>query len=109
MKVSRMLGVCVLVVAALGAAFTASASACLPELGRCVVVPRGTGEFIGKNCNHLSPGHKGEYNFLPGAVQNKFEGSTTTTVLLETANLKISCAAATYNGEWTGVKTASIT
>src|ERR1700704_741739 len=105
MKLSRMLGACVMAVMALGAVFAAGASASLPELGRCVAVPRGSGEYIGRNCNHKSPTGKGEYNFLPGAVKNKFEGSTPTVVNLETASLKVQCAAATFNGEYTGPKT----
>jgi hypothetical protein len=90
------------------AAFAAGASASLPELGRCVKVAKGTGTFIGKNCLHASPTHKGEYNFEPGALKNKFEGSGEA-VKLETAKLKFECTASTENGEYTGAKTSSVT
>jgi hypothetical protein len=114
MKLSRwMLGACVLAVAALSGAFAAGASAAVPELGRCVLTTKGTGEFIGKNCQHPSPTHKGEYNWLPGAEKNKFEGFSLETVTLEASTIKahtIKCAAANaYNGEYTGAKTETVT
>ena len=108
MKLSRTVGACVLAVAALSAAFAAGASASLPELGRCVKVARGTGEYKGKNCTIKAAGNKGEYNFLPGAAKPKFEGSSEI-VTLETGKVKILCAAATLNGEYTGPKTSSVT
>jgi hypothetical protein len=98
MRVSRMMGACVLAMA-LSAAFAAGASASLPELGRCILVPRGTGAFIGKNCVHPSPTNKGEAKFEAGAVKNKFEGETPVgAVTLETKKLKVVCTAATLNG-----------
>jgi hypothetical protein len=113
MKLSRMLGACVLAIAALCATFAAGASASVPELGRCVLVAKGTGEYIGKNCQHASPAHKGEYNWLPGAANNKFEGFSLETVTLEASTNKahtIKCAAANaYNGEYTGPKTETLT
>jgi len=109
MRASRMLGPCVLAGLVLGAVFAAGASASLPEVGRCVPAAKGTGEYIGLHCIHKSPTHKGEFNWAPGAVKKKFEGSSTTTITLGTAKLKILCAAATFNGEWTGSKTASVT
>jgi hypothetical protein len=108
MKLSRTLGACVLAVAALSAVVASGASAALPELGRCVAVPKGTGSFVGKNCQKASPTNKGAYKWEAGAAKKKFEGSSET-VLLETAKLKISCAAATLNGEYTGAKTSAVT
>lgn len=109
MRAIRMLGSCLLTGVALGAVFAAGASASLPEIGRCVPTAKGTGEYIGLHCIHKSSTHKGEFNWEPGAVKKKFEGSTTTTITLETAKVRITCAAATFNGEWTGSKTASVT
>lgn len=108
MKVTRMLGACVLAVAALSAVFATAASASLPELGRCVKVAPKTGEWVGKNCTRPAGG-KGEYNFLAGAAKKKFEGSTSEVATLETPKLKIGCAAATLNGEYTGAKTSTVT
>jgi hypothetical protein len=115
MKLSRwMLGPCVLAAIVLSGALAAGASAAVPELGRCVLVAKGTGEFIGKNCQqHSTETKKGEYNWLPGAEKNKFEGFSLEGVTLEASSNKahtIKCAAANaYNGEYTGPKTESVT
>jgi hypothetical protein len=85
------------------------ASAALPEVGRCVPAEGKTGEYGGRAC--IKPaGGKGTYNWLPGpGAAPKFEGSSATVPILEMPGLKISCAAATFSGEYTGAKTASVT
>jgi hypothetical protein len=83
----------------------------LPQLGRCVLVGKLKGEWAGKNCQQHTPG-KGSYEWIEGAEKKKFEGLTSETVVLEpstTAAHRIGCAAATYDGEYTGAKTETVT
>ncbi len=108
---SMKMAVALLVVAVTtGAAITANAVAAPPEFGRCVpaTTPK-TGEYSGKNCLHPAEG-KGRYNFVPGPGEHpKFEGVSSESVVLAMPTLTINCAAETFNGEYTGAKTASVT
>jgi hypothetical protein len=105
-----MVGSGVVAVLALCALASASASAAPPELGRCVLAetPK-TGEYKNARCTAPSLAGKGNYNFLPGPGEKpKFEG-TGSEPRLEMPGLAINCAASTFNGEYTGAKTASVT
>jgi hypothetical protein len=105
----KTVGAALLALLALGLLATA-ASAALPEWGRCVPAESAaTAEYSGKKC--VTPGEgKGKYNFVPEpGPKPKFEGTSTEGVLLKSANLTISCSAGTFNGEYTGPKTASVT
>jgi hypothetical protein len=94
---------------AVGGTLAASASAALPELGRCVPAGPSTAEYTGPHCTKLAAPGKGTYQFIPGpGPQPKFEG-TGEEPTLQSAGLKITCAAATFNGEYTGAKTATVT
>jgi len=109
MRTIKTAGAALVALLALGLAAT-GASAALPEWGRCVPAESAeTAEYSGKKC--VTPGEgKGKYNFVPEpGPKPKFEGTSTEGVLLKTANLTISCSAATFNGEYTGPKTASVT
>jgi len=92
-----------------GMALAANAAASLPEFGRCVPVttPK-TGEYTGARC--IKPaGGRGKYNFVPGPGEHpKFEGVNSDVVVLEMPKLTIICAGETFNGEYTGAKTASV-
>ena len=108
MRMIRSAGLALLAVLAMGAFASAAASA-VPELGRCVPVetPK-TGEYAGAHCTKPAGG-KGGYNFIPGpGAKPKFEGTSTDVAVLEMPKLKVSCSAATFNGEYTGAKTASV-
>ncbi len=94
----------------------ASASAELPELGRCVKVEGVasgkktvySGAYTGKKCTHLSPTKKGKYEFLPGpGTANHFYGigEEPEPVLETTGGAKVECATETVEGEYTGPKT----
>jgi hypothetical protein len=93
------------------AAFAVSAQAAeLPELGRCVAVTRGTGEYSNGRCLQAVAG-TGSHDWLSGpGAEKKFEGSTSEPVLLETVGRRqVHCnGAATYSGEYTGPKTATV-
>ncbi len=96
-------------VAVLGAV-TSSASAALPELGRCVPSPTKTGKYVGSQCLKLANG-RGGYEWLAGpGAQPKFEGFTESEVPLETTGKKkVVCSAASFEGEYTGPKTETVT
>jgi hypothetical protein len=109
MSMIKTAGAALVAMLALGLLAT-SASAALPEWGRCVPAESpATAEYSGKKC--VTPGEgKGKYNFVPEpGPKPKFEGTSTEGVVLKTPNLTISCSAGTFNGEYTGAKTASVT
>src|SRR2546423_13010895 len=72
MRQVRIVGICALATLAISLGLTATASAGLPEIGRCVKVstPK-TGEFGGARCHVKSATHTGEYNWLPGPAEGK--------------------------------------
>lgn len=102
--------ICIGAATALSAVATASASAALPELGRCVKAAPKTGEYIGNKC--LKPaGGKGNYNFLPGPGEKKtFTAAIESPVLQATGphNTRISCSFGEASGEYTGAKTLTV-
>jgi hypothetical protein len=109
MRLIRTLGLALVATALLAAVATASASAAAPEFGKCVPAVGKTGEYIGSHCT-APAGGKGKYNWVAGpGAKPKFEGTSETVPIIESAGLKISCSVATFNGEYTGAKTASVT
>ena len=101
---------------AMGAITAGSASAELPELGRCVKV-EGTvqgkktvyaGGYTNKSCIKSSPTKKGKYEFLPGpGAEDHFYGiGEEPEPILETVGgKKIECSEMIVKGEYTGAKT----
>lgn len=109
-------GVALASLAALGAIAAGSASAELPELGRCVkvegtVVGKKTvysGAYTNKSCIRSSSTKKGKYEFLPGpGTANHFYGiGEEPEPILETVGgKKIECSEMIVKGEYTGPKT----
>jgi hypothetical protein len=110
MRLARAAVLASLITVALAAAGVAGASAAVPEVGRCVPAPEKTGEYAGKGCIGLAKNKKGAYNFVAGpGPKPKFEGTSAETPVLEMPKLKIVCSVGTFNGEYTGAKTASVT
>lgn len=110
MRLTRAARLASLITVALAAVGVAGASAAVPELGRCEPAPGKTGEYAGKSCVGVATNKKGAYNFVPGpGPKPKFEGTTAEVPVLEMPKLKIICSAGTFNGEYTGAKTASVT
>lgn len=106
----RMAGLCLsAAVAAMAAATTVSAQAAPPEFGRCVPATGHTGEYKGKIC--LAPaGGKGAYNWMPEPGPSPTYSGVGGKVSLETAGRQvITCAAATFEGTYTGAKTETVT
>jgi hypothetical protein len=94
----------------------ASASAEVPELGRCVKaegVQQGkktvySGAYKGKNCTRLNPTGKGKYEFLPGpGVADHFRGiGEEPEPIIETVGgAQVECSEEIVEGEYTGPKT----
>ncbi|HXR57837.1 MAG TPA: hypothetical protein VN747_00825 [Burkholderiales bacterium] len=109
MRLIRIVGLALAATALLAAAASATATAEVPEFGRCVPAEGKTGEFTGASCTRPAAG-KGKFNWVPGpGPKPKFEGTSESVPLLQMGSLTISCAAATFNGEYTGAKTASVT
>jgi hypothetical protein len=109
MRLIRTLGLALAATALLAAVASTSASAAAPEFGKCVPAVGKTGEYIGAHCT-APAGGKGKYNWVAGPGANpKFEGTSESVPVLEMPGLQISCSVATYNGEYTGAKTASVT
>lgn len=109
---------CLLALCATGATAAATASAELPELGRCVAVKgvqQGkktvySGGYSTVSCTHQKAGHNGKYEWEPGpGAKNKFFGVAEEPVLETVGGQKISCAAAVFKGEYTGPKTEKTT
>ena len=88
---------------ALGAEYNLHA---LPEIGRCVRVGKGAGEFRGGVCTQGKP--KARYAWHSGPGANKLFTGTFGTTRLNTAGDEISCLGATAEGEFTGPKTLTV-
>jgi hypothetical protein len=109
-------GIALASLATLSAIAAGSASAEVPELGRCVkvegtVVGKKTlygGGYTNKSCIKSSPTKKGKYEFLPGpGAEDHFYGiGEEPEPILETVGGKqIECAEMVVKGEYTGPKT----
>jgi hypothetical protein len=117
MKVFRLGHRCLLAMLVLGAIAATSASAAeyevraLPEIGRCVKVPLGTGEYKGSLCvtREVAKGERGKYNWVQAnATENlTFEGGGTNVKLVTTGHSTIICVVANVKGTLTGPKTAT--
>ena len=85
----------------------ASASALeAPEMGRCV--PESGGQFRNSVCTKLGSESKpGSFEWLPGAVRNKFTGVGGAATLETVHGVKVTCKAEASTGEFTGPKTGA--
>jgi hypothetical protein len=108
-------GVAVAALLACGA-ITASASAEVPEIGRCSKVEKVEegkrshyhGGYKNKNCTRPSAGHNGKYEWTPGpGTNNKFSGiaDEPEPVLETTGGEHMECSVMELHGEYTGPKT----
>lgn len=119
MKHLKIAGGCLVVVFALSGTVAASASAELPELGRCLKVAPVVegkketygGSYVRKNCVRVSATKTGRYEWTPGpGVNNMFSGLIVNEPTLETVGgIKLSCSSVSLKGEYTGPKTEKVT
>jgi hypothetical protein len=109
MKRIKMGGAFVVVALVMSSVAAASASATLPEFGRCVPSEAKKGEYFGNRC--LKPaGGKGYYNWLPGpGPKNKFAGSIGPVKLETVGGYGVVCSSGDFTGEYTGPNTESVT
>lgn len=110
---------CVLFGLSLSVVAASSATAALPELGRCVPAEETMegkktvhhGAFGNRGCTKANATHTGKYEWLPGPGP---EGKTFTGHLAEPAletkgGIRVECGSGHVEGEYTGEKTATIT
>jgi hypothetical protein len=119
MKRIRILGLSFVAAIAVGAVMSASASAALPEWGKCVKTPvevngklRTTGKYADANCTQKLEKATGEYEFLKGTsgVANlQFTAvQTTEKAVLQTAQgIAVECTSTVAKGSLSGTKEVS--
>jgi hypothetical protein len=94
---------------AVGAFAAASASAAVPEVGRCTKTASKTGAYKYKACVIPSPSHTGAFEWEPGpGAAPKFAGLIGLVTLETVGKVKLQCGSGQFTGEWTGPKTASV-
>jgi hypothetical protein len=115
MKGIRLGRRCLLAFMILGAIAAATASAAeyevraLPEVGHCVQVAVGTGEYKGGNCITHETGTKGKWNWVPASATENltFEGAGTEVILATAGHSTIECVVTNVTGTFSGPKTAT--
>jgi hypothetical protein len=105
----RIVGLGVGLALAAGSVLTASASAALPELGRCV--SRMGGQYANNGCTTLSTTPKTKlFEWEPGALANGFTiKGTGLTITTEPSKTRMTCSASAGRGIYTSATTAEIT
>ncbi len=115
----RLAGVLLVAVVSLGALTAASASAEIPELGRCVKVEgvqegKRTvyhGKYGSKNCIKQKAVSTGQYEFLPGpGPKSEYYGVAVEPApeLVTVSGRKIVCSVIAFKGKYTGPKTETV-
>ncbi len=109
---------CVLLVMALAAVAASSASAEVPELGRCVPAEKTeegkktvyNGAYKNKGCTKPSATKTGKYEWLPGpgAEGKAFKGGAAEPTIETPGGIAVECGGGEVEGEYTGPKTATI-
>lgn len=111
MRRFRITAACVVGACVLAALAAGSASAALPELGRCVKVgtPK-TGMFSRGNCIGIQKKHQGEYEWEAGpGAKKSFKENLTGPLFETTKGEQIGCTLVQMAGEYTGAKSDKIT
>jgi len=105
MRFRTTIATCVTGALVASGALAGQAFAEAPEFGRCVAVPKGTGNYSTSKCTSHSAG--GTFEWLPGAgAKNKFtvtnDAGKSITLLETVKGTKLICTALTAEGEYTG-------
>jgi hypothetical protein len=109
MRRTKVIGWGLALACSCGLMTAASASAELPELGRCVKVAPGTGGYKKPNCLPVSSTHTGEYEWLPGPGENRgFKERLSNPTFETTGGGKITCSFLFIEGEITSAKTLKV-
>jgi hypothetical protein len=110
MRRTRVVVLCLVGACLLGALAASSASAAVPELGRCVKVTGLTGAFSRANCVAVNKKHEGEYEWEAGPGAKKGVKALFPSVTIEnTQGHRIICTSGQLTGEYTGAKSLKIT
>jgi alpha-tubulin suppressor-like RCC1 family protein len=80
----------------------------LPQVGRCLKIGS-KGVYKTANCVTEAPGHNGAYEWAPGPPKPGFSAKTTSPRLETVAKHLVQCAAGKFSGQWSGLRSASIT
>ncbi|HWX95362.1 MAG TPA: hypothetical protein VNZ01_00805 [Solirubrobacteraceae bacterium] len=79
-----------------------------PEVGRCVAVPPGSGEYEVASCTGgIKAG--GSFNWAPGAIKNKFVAGGGETIFETVTAEKIKCKSILEQGEYVGATSERLT
>jgi hypothetical protein len=109
MRPFKMAGLCLTAAFALMGLVATTASAAVPEFGRCVKVAAKTGEYSGAQCLTPVAGNKGRFDWQPGpGALKKFEETGEEPTLETVGGRKIVCTVGIFTGEFTGPKTESV-
>jgi hypothetical protein len=112
-----MVGVCLIVAVGASAIASATASAALPEIGRCekvegILEGKKTvyhGGYTNASCVAVSSTKTGKYEWHPGPGAKKgFSGSGGPATIETVGGQKITCTESISEGEITGAKTATV-
>jgi hypothetical protein len=106
----KTLALSTIAAASLGALFAASALAVSvpPEVGRCVAVPPGSGEYELASCTGgVKAG--GSFNWELGAIKNKFVAAGGETIFETVTAEKIKCKSILEQGEYVGATSERLT
>jgi hypothetical protein len=116
MKLIRIIGLACVAALAFGAVMSASASAALPEWGKCVKLPveiggkvKTKGKYADANCTAKLEKLTGEYEFLKGTsgvADTRFTAvQTSEKAVLQTAQgISVECTSTEAKGDISGVK-----
>jgi hypothetical protein len=108
MKLLRLIAVCSVVTAVLGAGAASAFAFSPPEVGRCVKVAAGTGKFTSTTCVKLAPLTKpGSYEWMPGAVKSKFKTTGGVGTLQTVSGIAVTCKTQESGGEFNSPKTVT--
>lgn len=105
MRTLKAMALALVAVFAMSAVAAGTASAAAPEVGRCVKVAAGTGKFSSATCIKEKAG--GSYEWLPGAVKNKFTTKGGVATLQTVAGTAVGCKTETSGGEYNSTKTVT--
>ncbi len=106
-SVKRAGGLLVTAAVIAGALATASvAQAASPQIGRCVNVGAGAGDYSSASCTQKMT--DGSYEWLPGASKTGFTLSSTKPLVFEAGPEAIICTGASGHGSYTGANEASV-
>jgi hypothetical protein len=96
---------CIVAVLVMGVFVSAASAFSPPEIGRCVKVAEGTGKFSSAAC--IAEKAKSSYEWVPGAVKNKFKTTGGSGTLQTVGGTAVGCKTESSGGEFNSVQTVT--